>query len=327
MSGQGNILEVKDLQVLFSTETGPLKAVDHVSLSLDRNEIVGLVGESGSGKSTTAFSIIRLLPANARVSGGAVEFEGRDLMKLDEEEMRSLRGKEISMVFQDPRGYLNPVLTAGDQISESIIKHLGKSKSEASAMTIQMLRAVQISSPESIARRYPHQLSGGMCQRVLIAMALVCNPKLLIADEPTTALDVTIQYEILRLITEIRSKFGLSILLITHDMGVAAEICDRIYVMYAGKIVEEGDVYQIFKAPRHPYTKALMNSLLRPDRPATKVQGIPGSVPNLMSPPPGCRFHPRCPQAMDICRTTEPRLKPTTNDGEDNSSSVACWLY
>jgi peptide/nickel transport system ATP-binding protein len=294
-----------------------------VSLTLGKNEIVGLVGESGCGKSTTAFSIMRLLPSAARITGGRIEFEGKNLLDFTDAEIRSTRGRELSMIFQDPRGYLNPVLTAGDQISEGIIKHRGKTKSEARASAIQMLEAVQIPSPADVAKRYPHQLSGGMCQRVMIAMALACNPKLLIADEPTTALDVTIQYEILRLITGIRKRLGISILLITHDMGVAAEICDRIYVMYAGRIIEEADVFQIFKAPKHPYTKALMASLLRADRENNKVQGIPGSVPNLMNPPPGCRFHPRGPSAMDICKEKEPLLK--SPDGGD--SEVACWLY
>jgi oligopeptide/dipeptide ABC transporter ATP-binding protein len=282
--------------------------VDDISFDVKKGEIFALVGESGCGKSTTAFGLMRLIPRPGEVSGGQIIFQGRDLLKLKEEEMPAIRGKEIGMIFQNPLDSLNPVYPVGNQISEALV--LDKvSTQEAWKKVIQIFKDVKIPDPRERAKSYPHELSGGMRQRVMIAMMLSRNPKLLIADEPTTALDVTIQAQILELIKELRDSFGTSILIITHDFGIVSEIADRVAVMYAGKIVEIGDVIQIYENPRHPYTKLLMRALPRITKKEGRLETIPGSVPNLVTPPKGCRFHPRCPEAMEICSQKTPELK------------------
>lgn len=302
------LLSVKNLSISFNTSSGTVRAVDDISFDVKKGEIFALVGESGCGKSTTAFGLMRLIPRPGEVSGGQIIFQGRDLLKLKEEEMPAIRGKEIGMIFQNPLDSLNPVYPVGNQISEALV--LDKvSTQEAWKKVIQIFKDVKIPDPRERAKSYPHELSGGMRQRVMIAMMLSRNPKLLIADEPTTALDVTIQAQILELIKELRDSFGTSILIITHDFGIVSEIADRVAVMYAGKIVEIGDVIQIYENPRHPYTKLLMRALPRITKKEGRLETIPGSVPNLVTPPKGCRFHPRCPEAMEICSQKTPELK------------------
>lgn len=302
------LLSVKNLAISFNTSSGTVRAVDDISFDVKKGEIFALVGESGCGKSTTAFGLMRLIPRPGEVSGGQIIFQGRDLLKLKEEEMPAIRGKEIGMIFQNPLDSLNPVYPVGNQISEALV--LDKvSTQEAWKKVIQIFKDVKIPDPRERAKSYPHELSGGMRQRVMIAMMLSRNPKLLIADEPTTALDVTIQAQILELIKELRDSFGTSILIITHDFGIVSEIADRVAVMYAGKIVEIGDVIQIYENPRHPYTKLLMRALPRITKKEGRLETIPGSVPNLVTPPKGCRFHPRCPEAMEICSQKTPELK------------------
>lgn len=302
------LISVKNLSILFKTSNGTVHAVNDISFEVKKGEIFALVGESGSGKSTVAFSIMRLIPRPGEVSGGQIVFQGRDLLKLKEEEMFAIRGKEIGMIFQNPLDSLNPVYPVGNQISEALL--LDKlSREEAWKKVIQIFKDVKIPDPEERAKSYPHELSGGMRQRAMIAMMLSRNPKLLIADEPTTALDVTIQAQILEIIKELRDSFGTSILIITHDFGIVAEIADRVAVMYAGKIVEIGDVMQIFENPCHPYTKLLMKALPRITKKEGRLETVPGSVPNLVDPPKGCSFHPRCPQAMEICSQKVPELK------------------
>ncbi|MCD6127914.1 MAG: ABC transporter ATP-binding protein [Methanomicrobia archaeon] len=304
------LLEVSDLKTYFFTDDGVVKAVDGVSFSIDEGETFGLVGESGCGKSVTALSIIKLIPdPPGKIIGGEVRLEGEDLLKKSENEMQKIRGNKISMIFQEPMTSLDPVFTIGSELIETIQLHQGLEKKEAEKKAIEMLRVVGIPEPEKRMKEYPHQLSGGMRQRAMIAMALSCNPKLLIADEPTTALDVTIQAQILRLMDKLKEEFSAAVLLITHDLGVIAETCKNVGVMYAGKIVEYGSVEDIFENPLHPYTVGLNRAIPRLDVDTEKLQIIEGNVPDLIDMPSGCKFHPRCPYAMDICREKEPPLK------------------
>ena len=304
-----SLLTVENLQTTFITEYGLVKAVDGVSFHVDQGETLGIVGESGSGKSVTSLSIIRLIQSPpGRIAQGKITFEGRALLELPESEMRRIRGNDITMVFQEPMTSLNPVLTVGYQISETIMLHQKVGRKEAKNQTIEMLRLVGIPLPERRVREYPHQLSGGMRQRVMIAMALSCNPKLLIADEPTTSLDVTIQAQILELMREIKKRLGMAIILITHDLGVIAEMAERVLVMYAGVLVEEAKITDIFKSPLHPYTEGLIRSIPRISRHKSRLHVIEGVVPNLVNLPIGCRFAPRCPKADERCRMEEPEL-------------------
>jgi peptide/nickel transport system ATP-binding protein len=320
----GPVLVVKDLEVRFFTQDGITRAVDRVSFDVQPGETLGIVGESGCGKSVTALSILGLLPAKiGRVVGGSIRFEGRELVGLDEAEMRQIRGNRIAMIFQEPMTSLNPVLTIGDQIAEAVTIHQGLDRGAALARAAEMLRLVRIPDAERRVRDYPHQFSGGMRQRAMIAMALACNPKLLIADEPTTALDVTIQAQILRLMLDLKEKIGAAVVLITHDLGVVAETCRRVVVMYAGCKVEEADVLELFDRPAHPYTRGLMASIPRRNAGLNRkrrLAEIPGIVPNLRDPIPGCAFAPRCSFAAERCRREAPPMR-RLSDGH----AVACW--
>lgn len=318
-----NLLIVNNLKVLFSTEDGVVTAVEDVSFEVQKGETLGIVGESGCGKSVTAESIMRLLPEKTTTYKGEVVFNGENILHLNREKMRRIRGNKISMVFQDPMTSLNPVQTIGDQIVESIVTHQKVTKSLAYETAIEMLRLTGIPSPEKRVREYPHELSGGMRQRVLIAMALVSKPQLIIADEPTTALDVTIQAQILELLSSLQSKFKMGVIMITHDLGVVAEICDRVIVMYLGQVIEESDVVSLFNRPLHPYTKGLLKSIphLEGDR-SKKLHVIPGVVPPLTDIPKGCRFATRCIFADDLCSNSPPKLIKTVN-----GKSVRCWHY
>ena len=307
------LLKVQDLQVHFDTDDGVLHAVDGVSFYIDRSETLGVVGESGCGKSVTAMAIMKLLAMPpGRIAHGQIWFEGQDLVQADSAAMQKIRAREIAMVFQEPMTSLNPVLTVGEQIAESLRLHEGLSAKQAKNRAIEMLGLVNIPKPEQRVDDYPHQFSGGMRQRVMIAMALSCKPKLLIADEPTTALDVTIQAQILDLMDRLKSQMGMSILLITHAMGVVAETCQRVVVMYAGRVVEEASVEDLFASPAHPYTQGLIRSIPRLDLDSAhkqRLHAIPGSVPKLILPPPGCRFAPRCPHANARCASEMPELR------------------
>jgi oligopeptide/dipeptide ABC transporter ATP-binding protein len=315
------LLEVRDLKTHFYTEDGVVPAVDGVSFSLNRGETLGIVGESGSGKSVTSLSVMRLIPYPAgKIIDGEILFEGENLLDKTDEEMRRIRGNEISMIFQEPMTSLNPVFTVGDQIMEAIILHQNVGHRQALDRAIEMLRLVGIPAPERRIDDYPHQMSGGMRQRAMIAMALSCNPKLLIADEPTTALDVTIQAQILDLMMDIKREFTTSIMLITHDLGVIAETADKVVVMYAGKIVESADVISIFKKPAHPYTEGLIGSIPKVNEDCERLSTIEGAVPNPFDMPKGCRFHPRCRYAKNICREQEPQLVDLDSDHQ-----VSCW--
>ena len=302
----------------------PAKAVDGVSFDIYEGEVLGIVGESGSGKSVTAYSISRLIPdPPGKIVGGEIFFKGKDLLKLSFDEMKNYRGKEIAMIFQEPMTSLNPVMRIGDQITEVILKHEGVDKEEAEKRAIKMMELVGIPSPETRVKDYPHQFSGGMRQRVMIAMALSCNPSLLIADEPTTALDVTIQAQILDLMLRLKDERKESaILLITHNLGVVAETCNRVIVMYGGKVQEIADVGVLFDTPAHPYTVGLLNSLPDPSKPKDKLEAIPGIIPHILELPKGCKFATRCPKVMDICWKVEPPLIPI----KDNQQ-VRCHLY
>jgi oligopeptide/dipeptide ABC transporter ATP-binding protein len=315
------LLEVRDLRTQFHTEDGVVRAVDGVSFRLDAGETLAVVGESGSGKSVTSLSILRLVASPpGRITGGQVLLRGRDLLALPEAAMRSVRGREISMIFQEPQTSLNPVHTCGDQIAEVVETHERAPREAARARAVEMLRRVGIPAPEQRAREYPHQLSGGMRQRVMIAMALACHPAVLIADEPTTALDVTIQAQILDLLAELRRELGMAVLLITHDLGVVAGSADRVAVMYAGQVVETGAVRDVFRGPLHPYTAGLLASLPRLGRRAGRLSVIPGGVPNPARFPAGCRFHPRCPLADARCREAVPELADF-----GGGRSARCW--
>lgn len=318
------LLEVKNLRTYFFTEDGVVPAVDGVNFHINAGETLGVVGESGCGKSVTSISILRLVPnvSGKIMEGSEILFQGKDLLKLTEKEMRQIRGNDISMIFQEPMTSLNPVMKIGKQLSEVLILHQNKTKQEALEISIEMLGLVGISRPEKIVHEYPHSLSGGMRQRVMIAMALACNPQLLIADEPTTALDVTIQAQILQLMRKLKSDFNASVMLITHNLGVVAETCQRVIVMYAGKVVEEGSVYEIFEEPKHPYTQGLLKSVPRLHTKTEVLDSIPGSVPNPLKMPKGCRFEPRCSKAMPICKEKQPEL---TILGEERT--VRCFLY
>jgi oligopeptide/dipeptide ABC transporter ATP-binding protein len=315
MSSPDRLLEVNDLKTYFDTDEGTVKAVDGVSFHIDKGETLGVVGESGSGKSVTSLSTMRLIPQPpGRFAAGEIKFEGQDLLKKSEREMRKIRGNEISMIFQEPMTSLNPVYTVGDQIAEAIVLHQGKTRKQAMKMATEMLDLVGIPEPGKRVKNYPHQMSGGMRQRVMIAMALSCGPKLLIADEPTTALDVTIQAQILDLMRQLQSEIGMSILFITHDLGVVAEIADRVVVMYAGRAVEEADVNDIYGKPQMPYTRGLLNSIPRVDKAAIhqeRLEAIPGNVPNPLALPEGCAFHPRCKYMQDACKDAIPPLEDT----------------
>jgi len=308
MSKNTPLLEVNNLKTYFNTEDGIVKAVDGVDYLVFPGETLGIVGESGCGKSVNALSIMRLLDEKGEIKDGSIKFDGKELLSLSEANMRKIRGNDIAMIFQEPMTALNPVYTIGDQISEAIILHQKKGKEEALNLAVQMLRKVGIPEPEKRVHEYPHELSGGMRQRAMIAMALSCNPKLLIADEPTTALDVTIQAQILELMLDLQKEFGMAIIMITHDLGVIAEISDRVVVMYAGKVVEYAEVKTLFKNPKHPYTWGLLNAIPRLDLQQQSLYNIPGVVPDPLHFPPGCKFNTRCPFAEEKCRTEEPAL-------------------
>jgi peptide/nickel transport system ATP-binding protein len=319
------VLDVKGLRTVFFTNSGLFKAVDDVSFSVRRGETLAIVGESGCGKSVTALSVMRLVPdPPGRIVGGSIMLEGTDLLSLDESEMRAIRGNRISMIFQEPMTSLNPVMRIGDQITEAVRLHRQMSRKEATAKAVEMLRLVKIPEAERRAQEYPHQLSGGMRQRAMIAMALACRPALLIADEPTTALDVTIQAQILALILELQKELGMGLVLITHDLGVVAQTAQRVVVMYAGRKVEEADVETLFASPRHPYTRGLMASI--PSLPSLSTNAdaplveIPGMVPSLTNLPKGCAFAPRCGLVMARCREEYPPLQAW-----DENHLAACW--
>ena len=317
--GQEPILQIRDLRTSFATSEGIVGAVDGVSFTVRRGEAFGLVGESGCGKSATCRSIIRLLPAHARTAG-EVRFAGRNLLEASDAEMRRVRGGEISMIFQDPMSALNPVLRVGDQVAEAVQAHRGGSHRAASARALELLRLVGIPAAERRLREYPHQFSGGMRQRVLIAIALAGEPKILLADEPTTALDVTIQDQILKLIVRLQRELGMSVILVSHDLGVIAQVCQRVAVMYAGQIIEEGEVGTVLRSPRHPYTMGLLASLPGLEARQRYLRPIAEAPPSLLAPPPGCRFHPRCAYAVDQCRSWTPELLAV-----GPGHGAACW--
>lgn len=315
------LLEVKNLVTTFRTAEGSLQAVRDVSFHVDKGETLCIVGESGCGKSITSLSVMRLLPSNGSIEDGEILLNGESLQALTPEQMRRIRGNKMSMIFQEPMTALNPVLTIGYQLREPLLLHHKLSKKEASKQSIELLRQVGIPNPDKRLNQYPHELSGGMRQRVMIAMALACHPSLLIADEPTTALDVTIQAQILDLIKDLKDKLDMGVLMITHDMGVVAEVADRVMVMYAGKKIEEGPVREIFENPQHPYTIGLLNSVPNVDDPEFELEPIPGNMPGLNEEISGCRFHPRCKFAMDKCKTDTP---PEFRAGKGHYAS--CWL-
>jgi oligopeptide/dipeptide ABC transporter ATP-binding protein len=300
--------------------------VDGVSLGIQKGEALGLVGESGCGKTMTAFSIMGLVPSPGKIVGGEIWFNyddsRKDLTKTSEEEMRKVRGGKISMVFQDPMTYLNPVMKICDQIAEAIVLHQEVPRNEARRKAVEILEKVRIPIPSTVAQYYPHELSGGMRQRALIAMAISCNPDLLIADEPTTALDVTVQAQVLELIKQLKNEMNMALMLITHDLGIVADTCDRVCVMYAGRIVEEGNVYEIYREPQHPYTMGLLKSTLSIDEFKETLVTIEGTVPDLTNLPPGCRFRPRCSQISDRCRETMPPMVEVKK-----GHKVSCWRY
>ena len=317
-----NILELKNLKTHFFTKHGEVPAVDGVDITVPKGKIIGIVGESGCGKSVTATSIMHLIEKPGRIVDGQVLFDGEDITYASAKEINKIRGDRMTMIFQEPMTSLNPVYTVGKQVSEAIILHQNVSKEEAKKMTIDIFEQVGIPEPEKRFKSYPHQLSGGLRQRVMIGMAMVCKPDLMIADEPTTALDVTIEAQILHLMREMQQKSGASIIMITHNLGVVAELCDEVYVMYAGKVMEHAEIHELFENPCHPYTYGLLNSI--PDTQGTKerLYTIKGMVPNLLKLPQGCRFCPRCDKAMKICMTTQPELQ-TVADGHE----VRCHLF
>ena len=315
------LLAVDDLRVHLSTPRGVVRAVDGVDFSLQPGTSLGIVGESGCGKTMTALALMRLLPSPpARIVSGRIMFDGEDVVALDESRMRALRGDAMAMIYQDPMTTLNPVFTAGEQIAEAVRLHRNASRAAAMARAIEMLELVGIPDPSRCAQSYPHQLSGGMRQRAVIAMALACHPKLLIADEPTTALDVTIQAQILDLLRRLQQELGTAIILITHDLGVIADLVDTVVVMYAGKVAERASVKRLFAAPRHPYTQGLLRSVPSLETREHRMRTIDGAVPSALAMPSGCRFHPRCAIARDICRSEEP---PLVSDGA--GGEAACW--
>ena len=318
-----HLVDIQNLRLSFFTPAGEVKALNDVNLYLDEGEVLGIVGESGSGKSVTAYSIMGLTADPGKIVGGSVRFNGHQIEKLSEKELRGIRGKEVSIIFQDPMTSLNPVYSIGNQIEESILLHTDKNKTQARERAMELLRLVGINEPEKRIKQYPHELSGGMRQRVMIAIALACEPKLLIADEPTTALDVTIQAQILELITELKNKLGMAVILITHDLGIVSSMCDRIAVMYAGKVVECGSADDIFYRSQHEYTKGLLRSVPNINDPEDKrLTAIEGSPVDLLNPPAGCPFAPRCPQCMKICLS---KMPPYHSFSDLHYS--ACWLY
>jgi len=318
------ILEVKDLETYFLTEAGVARAVDSVSFKMSEGRVLGIVGESGCGKSVCALSILRLVPSPGIVAGGEIWWRGKNLLSIPEKEMETIRGNEISMIFQEPMTSLNPVFRIEEQIAEVLLRHKHIRRKEARLAVIELLRRVGIPSPEIRMRDYPHQMSGGMRQRVVIAMAIACSPRLIVADEPTTALDVTIQAQILSLLDNLRQTQGMAILLITHDLGVIAEMTEEVLVMYTGRVVEHAGVRELFENPLHPYTQGLLRSI--PARmigkQKSRLEPIPGVVPSLLALPPGCKFNTRCPWSFDRCFRVEPELTPTSG-----GHSVRCWLY
>jgi len=316
------LLGIEGLRTHFFTNDGVVRAVDGISLSVRQAETLGLVGESGCGKSISALSVMRLLSRPGRAVAGRVNFDGRNLLELSEEEMEDVRGNDIAMIFQEPMTSLNPVFRVGDQIGEALRRHLGIDRDDAHDRVVELFATVGIPSPERRVREYPHQLSGGMRQRVMIAMALACKPKLLIADEPTTALDVTIQAQILELIKELKRTQNMAVIMITHDLGVIAEVAQNVAVMYAGKIVERAPVEDLFASPQHPYTQGLLASIPSPDKLGRRLDVISGVVPHPLNLPHGCTFAPRCPHRMDVCETAFPALDPTGPNHD-----VACYLY
>lgn len=318
------LLQVKDLKTYFYTDDGVVKAVDGIDFTIKKGETMGMVGESGCGKSVSALSILQLVQdPPGKIINGEIWFKGEDLLKKKSEKMRKIRGNDISMIFQEPMTSLNPVYTIGEQISEAIILHQKLNKEKAFKKTIEMLKLVGIPSPEKRVHEYPHELSGGQRQRAMIAMALSCNPDLLIADEPTTALDVTIEAQILELIKKLKDEIGMAVLMITHDLGVIAEVSDHVVVVYAGKAVEHADVISIFKNPKHPYTIALQESIPQlTDEPGRKLEVIKGNIPDPLALPYGCKFHPRCKFAIDLCKNKEPELEKI-----GDNHIVRCWMY
>jgi peptide/nickel transport system ATP-binding protein len=304
------LLEVRDLRTSFRTDDGVVKAVDGISFEVEKGKTLGIVGESGCGKSVTCLSIMGLNNKRSAISSGEALFKGNDLLKMGSSELRDLRGNDVAMIFQDPMTSLNPVHSVGKQLNEAVLLHRDVSRAEARQRSLELLKAVGIPRADKRIDDYPHQFSGGMRQRVMIAMALINEPDLLIADEPTTALDVTTQAQILNLMLKLQEEFNTAIIMITHDLGVVAEIADDVVVMYAGRVAEEGTVDEIFTRPHHPYTWGLLGSLPRLDADVERLVQIQGQPPSLLNPPRGCRFHPRCPYVMDVCKTTEPQLAP-----------------
>jgi len=317
-----DLLTIDNLCTHFYTYRGIVKALNRVYLRIKRRGKMGIVGETGCGKSVMALSILRLVPNPGKILEGEIIFNGKDLLKLSEKEMSHIRGEKISMIFQEPTAYINPVFEIGEQVARVMMVHQRLDKNTAMQKTVEMFKEVNIPDPEKLLKRYPHELSGGMLQRVLIAMALSCNPKLLIADEPTTFLDVTTQYQILELMMSLIDRLGSSVLLITHNLGVVAETCDEVAVMYAGNVVESAPVRAFFRNPAHPYAKGLLNAVPKLIESNRRLQAIPGRVPDLVNPPLGCRFHPRCPYAMDICRKELPSSVETEKD-----HFVSCHLF
>lgn len=316
-----HLLSVKNLRTSFFTPAGEVKAVNDVSFNLDRGKVLGIVGESGSGKSVTAYSIMRILASTGKIINGSILFEGKDLATISENEMRDIRGNKISMIFQDPMTSLNPVYTIGNQLIEAIELHTNKEKEEAEQRAIELLKLVGVNEPEKRLKQYPHEFSGGMRQRVMIAMTLACEPDILIADEPTTALDVTIQAQILELMKSLQKELGMAIILITHDLGVVASMCDEVIVMYAGKVVERGTIKEIFYNPCHEYTKGLLKSIPKIDEEKKKLTPIEGNPVDLLNLPKGCSFSPRCAECMRICLEEYP---PELRINEEHLAS--CWL-
>ena len=316
-----NLLDVRGLKTSFNTKFGEVQAVRGVSFQLTKGEVVGVVGESGCGKSITMMSIMRLLDKNGIIKDGRIFFEGKDISKITEKEMSKIRGNDIAMIFQDPMTSLNPLITIGNQIIEPLIIHEKLSKKEAFKKGVELLRLVNIPNPEKRMKQYPHEFSGGMRQRAMIAMALSCNPKLIIADEPTTALDVTIQAQIVEIMKNIKNKLGTSIIFITHDLGVVADICDRVNVMYGGLIIEKGGINDIFDNPKHPYTWGLLDSVPSVQKERKRLKPIEGQPPDLLKPPKGCPFYARCKFAMNICREKMPEFYEVSK-----KHKVSCWL-
>ena len=315
------LLEVKELRTSFFTDAGEVKAVDGISFQLDRGKVLGIVGESGSGKSVTAYSIMQILAPTGRIIGGSVKLDGQELVNAGEKVLRTVRGNKISIIFQDPMTSLNPTYTVGHQLMEAILLHTNRNKQQARERALEMLRLVNINQPEKRLKQYPFELSGGMRQRVMIAMALACEPDILIADEPTTALDVTIQAQILDLMRDLQKQLGMAIIMITHDLGVVAQMCDEVVVMYAGSICEQGTAYEIFYNPRHEYTKGLMRSIPTADTKGQRLQPITGTPIDLLNMPAGCPFAPRCESAMKVCLTQRPERMLINDD-----HMATCWM-